>query len=230
MPRRARLVLPNVPLHVTQRGVNRAAIFLDDEDRHHYRRLLRQACVTHQVAVHAFVLMDNHVHLLITPTSATSLAMTMRIAGQSYVQYFNARHRRIGTLWQGRFNSCLVDSERYLLTLYRYIEMNPVRATMVAAPEDYRWSSVHTHLGKASDPLITPHPLYLALVTTLEARALVYRDWLSTGIEADELATLRRYLAQQRALGDERFQAMVEKTLNRKAAYRPSGRPVKKAD
>ena len=230
MPRRPRLVLPDVPLHVTQRGVNRAAIFMDDEDRHLYRRLLRQACVAHQVAVHAFVLMDNHVHLLVTPASASALAMAMRLAGQTYVQCFNARHGRSGTLWQGRFYSCLVDSDRYLLTLCRYIEMNPVRAAMVAAPEDYRWSSVHTHLGRTNDPLITPHPLYLALGPTQESRALAYKDWLATSITTEELTTLRRYIAQQRALGDERFQAMVEKTLNRTAAFRLGGRPRSKAN
>jgi putative transposase len=225
MPRRARLVLPNQPLHVTQRGVNRAAIFLDDEDRHHYRRLLREACSVYCVAIHAFVLMDNHVHLLLTPQTAASLALAMRVSGQSYVQAFNARHRRSGILWQGRFNSCLVDSDRYLLTVYRYIELNPVRAAMVAQPQDYRWSSVHTHLGTACDPLISPHPLYLGLGNTIEARASAYRLWLQADQDPEELVNIRRYIAQQRALGDHRFQAMVEKTLNRTAVYRPGGRP-----
>lgn len=228
MPRRARLVLPGQPLHVTQRGVNRAAIFLDDEDRHDYRRLLRLACSEHRVAIHAFVLMDNHVHLLLTPGTADSLASAMRVSGQCYVQAFNARHRRSGTLWQGRFNSCLVDSDRYLLTVCRYIELNPVRAAMVQRPEDYRWSSVHTHLGTARDPLITPHPLYLALGSTMEARTQAYRRWLAAGIGAQELDDIRRYIAQQRVLGDLRFQAMVEKTLNQPVAYRPGGRPKAK--
>ncbi|MEO8366999.1 MAG: transposase, partial [Pseudoxanthomonas sp.] len=225
MPRRARLVLPNQPLHVTQRGVNRAAIFIDDEDRHHYRRLLREACAEHGVALHAFVLMDNHVHLLLTPRTVAALALAMRVSGQSYVQAFNARHRRSGTLWQGRYNSCLVDSDRYLLTVCRYIELNPVRAAMVAQPQDYRWSSVHTHLGTACDPLITPHPLYLALGSTMGMRAEAYRQWLEAGVSQEELVDIRRYIAQQRAYGDHRFQAMVEKTLNRTAVYRPGGRP-----
>lgn len=225
MPRRARLVLPNQPLHVTQRGVNRAAIFLDDEDRHHYRRLLRAACSAHHVAIHAFVLMDNHVHLLLTPRTAASLALAMRVSGQSYVQAFNARHGRSGALWQGRFNSCLVDSDRYLLTVCRYIELNPVRAAMVARPQDYRWSSVHTHLGTACDPLISPHPLFLGLGNTIEARASAYRRWLQEDQDPEELANIRRYIAQQRALGDPRFQTMVEKTLNHTAVYRPDGRP-----
>lgn len=145
-------------------------------------------------------------------------------------QAFNARHQRSGALWQGRFNSCLVDSDRYLLTVCRYIELNSVRAAMVERPEDCRWSSVHTHLGTARDPLITPHPLYVALGPTIEARALAYRHWIEGGVSPEELADVRRYMSQQRALGDQRFQAMVEKTLNRPAVYRPGGRPKAKVD
>lgn len=178
MPRRPRLELPGLPMHVTQRGVNRCAIFIVDDDRHHYRRLLREACSKYAVTLHAFVLMDNHVHLLLTPTQAGGLSRTMREAGQSYVQAFNARHGRCGTLWQGRFKSCLVDSDRYLLTVIRYIELNPVRAAMVTAPEDYQWSSVHTHLGKACDPLITLHPTYLALGSLPAERHAAYGQWL----------------------------------------------------
>lgn len=229
MPRSPRLVLPNLPFHVTQRGVNRAVIFVDDEDRRCYLRLLRKACMAHQVAIHAFVLMDNHVHLLLTPATEDSLALAMRVSGQTYVQAFNTRHQRSGGLWQGRYHSCLVDSERYLLTVYRYIELNPVRAALVAAPGDFRWSSAHTNLGTTQDPLITPHPVYLALGSTMESRAANYREWLDAGVGDEELAQIRRYVSQQRALGDARFQAMVEETLNRTAGFRPRGRPRKKA-
>ncbi len=225
MPRRARLVLPHVPLHVTQRGVNRAAIFIDDQDRHHYRRLLRAACASNGIAVHAFVLMDNHVHLLVTPIEPGALAVAMRAVGQSYVQCFNARHGRTGTLWQGRFKSCLVDSDRYALTVCRYIELNPLRAAMVASPEEYRWSSVHTHLGNARDPLVTPHATYLALGGTAEERAAEYRKWLHSGIGDDEIARIRNYISQERVLGRPRFQAMVKKALNRPAGCRGRGRP-----
>ncbi len=224
MPRRARLILPNVPLHVTQRGVNRAAIFIDDEDRHHYRRLLREACAQNAIVVHAFVLMDNHVHLLLTPVRSEALALAMRNVGQSYVQFFNCRHGRTGTLWQGRYKSCLVDSDRYALTVCRYIELNPVRAAMTALPEEYRWSSVHTHLGRACDPLITPHYTYLALGVTTEERAIAYGEWLHTGIDAAELSTIRKYIAQERALGCPRFQGMVEKALGRPVECRNRGR------
>lgn len=225
MPRQPRLVLTGVPLHITQRGVNRAAIFLDDDDRHHYRRLLRDACTAHAIAVHAFVLMDNHVHLLLTASQPESLSRAMRAVGQNYVQAFNYRHGRCGALWQGRFKSCLVDSERYLLAVYRYIELNPVRAAMVAAPQDYRWSSVHTNLGVACDPLITPHPAYMALAQTPDERHDAYRRWLHDGLHEEDLAAIRLHLAQERALGSARFQTMVERTLNRPASCRPRGRP-----
>ncbi|MDN5780724.1 MAG: transposase [Luteimonas sp.] len=228
MPRQARLELPGIPMHVTQRGVNRCAIFLDDQDRHHYRRLLREACRKHGVAVHAFVLMDNHVHLLLSAGQAGRIALAMRAAGQAHVQAFNFRHGRSGTLWQGRFKSCLVDTDRYLLTVIRYIEFNPVRAAMVARPEDHRWSSVHTRRGQACDPLLTLHPLYLSLGHDSMQRAKAYGAWLRLGIGEDELADVRRHMAQERVLGDPRFQRMVERALNRPVTCRPVGRPRKR--
>lgn len=224
MPRTPRLLLPGVPLHITQRGINKGAVFLDDEDRHHFRRLLRDALQS-GIALHAFVLMDNHVHLLLTARTTRGLSCAMRRLGQCYVQAFNLRHRRCGSLWQGRFKSCLVQSERYLLNVMRYIELNPVRAAVVQRPEDHRWSSVHTHLGHAYDPLISPHPVYLALGGDLAERARNYRAWIDAGIAAEELAQLRSYARQERALGDERFQRMVEITLGRHASTRGRGRP-----
>lgn len=212
-------------MHITQRGVNRCAIFLDDDDRHHFRRLLREACRKYDVAIHAFVLMDNHVHLLLGATGSGDVSRAMRRAGQSYVPFFNQRHGRSGTLWQGRFKSSLVDSADYLLAVIRYIELNPVRAAMVSLPEAYRWSSVHTHLGQAHDPLITVHPTYLALGTDTSERAAAYRRWLYTPIASDEIERIRCHAAQERALGNPRFQAMVERALNRPVLTRPRGRP-----
>jgi len=225
MARQPRLELAGVPLHVTQRGVNRCAIFLDDADRHHYRRVLRDACDKYDVAIHAFVLMDNHVHLLVGATIAGRVSQAMRKAGQTYVQSFNHRHGRVGTLWQGRFKSSLVDSDGYALRLIRYIELNPVRTAMVERPEDYRWSSVHTHLGAAQDPLLTPCAVYLGLGADRTGRANAYRNWLHARLEPDELARIRAYLAQEKALGNPRFQAMVAKALGRPVAVRPRGRP-----
>lgn len=227
MPRSARLVLPGIPLHVIQRGVNRAALFIDDEDRRHYLRLLRNACRKQAVAIHAFVLMGNHVHLLITPSTVEGLAPAMRQCGQNYVQYFNKRHVRSGTLLEGRFKSCLVDSDGYLLMVHRYIELNPVRAAMVAFPEEYRWSSVRVYLGLEHNPMLTPHPCYTLLGPTPEARANAYSEWLRASIQPDERKRIVIYVAQERALGSPRFQDMVGRALQRSVVCKPAGRPVK---
>lgn len=228
MPRSPRLVLPGIPLHVIQRGVNRAALFVDDEDRRHYLRLLRNACRRCGVAIHAFVLMGNHVHLLLTPSAAEGLAPAMRQCGQNYVQYFNKRHVRSGTLLEGRFKSCLVDSDGYLMMVHRYIELNPVRAAMVAFPEEYRWSSVRVYLGLEHNPMLTPHPCYTLLGPTPEARAKAYGEWLRASIQPDERERIVAYVAQERALGSPRFQDMAGRALQRSGVCRPAGRPVKK--
>ena len=226
MPRQARIEVPGIPMHVTQRGVNRCAIFLDDEDRHHYRRLLREACTKHDVRVHAYVLMDNHVHLLLHAAQAGAISRAMRAIGQAYVQAFNQRHGRIGTLWQGRYKSSLVDSDAYILRVMRYIELNPVRAAMVDLPEAHRWSSVHMHLGLRPDALMTPHALYLSLGDTSAARAHTYQAWLMSGTDDEELTRIRAHMRQEKALGHPRFQAMLEKTLNRPVELKPRGRPA----
>lgn len=225
MPRRPRLELPGIALHVTQRGVNRCAIFVDDIDRQHFHDLLCEHMHDNGVPVHAYVLMGNHVHLLLTPSERGALARAMRNLGQCYVQSFNQRHRRSGTLWQGRYKSCLVDNERYLMTVYRYIELNPVRAAMAARPEAYRWSSVHTNIGLLVDDLVTPHDTYLAIDSDPDVRAHAYREWLHQGVNEDDLKRIRRHLQQERALGDTTFQTMVEKALGRPARVRPRGRP-----
>lgn len=226
MPRRARLELPGVPLHITQRGVNRGAVFVDDEDRHHYLDLLSRATVSHGVAVHAYVLMGNHVHLLTSSEESGAISSAMRWLGQCYAQAFNRKYHRTGALWEGRFKSCLVDSDHYLLAVYRYIELNPVRAAMADAPELYRWSSVHGNLGLMSDQLLSPHPVFLGLGANMSSRAYAYRQWLMQGVHPDELRAIRGYLAQERALGSERFTSMVEKTLGQSAIWRPRGRPT----
>lgn len=229
MPRQPRLELPGSPLHITQRGVNRCAIFVDDDDRRHFYRLLHEATAENGIAVHAYVFMGNHIHLLATPPAREALSRAMRNFGQCYVQAFNKRHGRCGTLWQGRFKSCLVDTERYLMTVYRYIELNPVRAAMVAAPEQYRWSSVHANLGLQVDQLVTPHATFLQLDHDPHGRAQAYRTWLHEGVGEDELLTTRAHLQQERALGDRKFQVMVERALGRPVHLRGRGRPKQPA-
>lgn len=156
MPRRARLAVPGIPWHIIQRGNNRSPCFYADEDYRRYLDTLAEQAVKYDCAIHAYVLMTNHVHLLLTPQQEDSAALLMKHLGQRYVQYINRTYRRSGTLWEGRFKSCLAQEERYVLTCYRYIELNPVRANMVARPEDYRWSSYHTNGIGQPDPLITP--------------------------------------------------------------------------
>ena len=229
MPRRPRLELPGVPLHVTHRGINRAATFLDDEDFIRYRQCLSDALVEQGVALHAYVQMTNHVHLLLTPSAPGHLSAAMSRLGQRYVPAFNRKHGRTGTLWEGRFKSCLVDSERYLLIVHRYIELNPVRAAMVASPEEYRWSSVQASLAITIDPIITPHASYLASGSDQAQRGAAYRAWLRQGMSDEDLHAIRSHLQQERALGHPRFQAMAEKTSNRPVSLRSRGRPRKTA-
>jgi putative transposase len=226
MPRRPRLELPGTPLYVVQRGVNRCAIFVDDVDRQHYYDLLYDATTSHDIAVHAYVFMGNHIHLLLTSPQPDALSRVMRNTGQCYVQAFNRRHRRSGTLWQGRFKSCLVDTEQYMMTVYRYIELNPVRAAMVERPEQHRWSSVHANLGLLKDQLVTPHSIYLALDHDASIRVEAYRAWLHAGVSHDDLQRIRAHLQQERVLGDAKFQIMVQKTLGRPVTVRPRGRPT----
>ncbi len=225
MPRRPRLVLPGIPMHITQRGVNRAAVFVDDSDCARYRDLLDEVASAHDLAVHAYALMGNHVHLLMTANEAPDLARAMRLLNQRYVAAFNRRHGRTGTLWEGRFRSCLVQNENYLLMVYRYIDLNPVRAAMVDSAGSYPWSSAKANLGLAADPSVTPHPAYLSVGANPCACAAFYRQWLDAGVSEAELASVRKHMQQERALGDARFQAMLGKSLNRPVAVRARGRP-----
>ena len=223
--RRPRLELPGIPLHITHRGVNRGATFLDDNDSAAYLHHLHVASSAHGVRLHGYVLMTNHVHLLASADEIGAVSRTMQALGRRYVRATNARHGRTGTLWEGRFKSCLVDSDRYLLRCLRYIELNPVRAAMADNPEAHRWSSVHAHLGVKFDPRLTPHPCYLALGHDPATRAERYRELLLEPLHADDLSNIRDHIRQERALGSPTFQAMVEKALNRPVSVRPVGRP-----
>lgn len=216
-------------MHITHRGVNRAATFLDDEDCAAYMQALEAAAHAESVAIHAYVLMSNHVHLLVGVERAGAVSRMMQSLGRRYVRAFNARHGRTGTLWEGRYKSCLVDSDGYLLTCLRYIELNPVRAAMVVWPWEHRWSSVHFHLGLRSGSRVTPHPVYLGLGDAV-ARVQAYRALLLEPLGEEVLAGIRDHLRQERALGSPRFQEMVAKTLNRPATVRRPGRPAGQRD
>lgn len=223
--RRPRLELPGTPQHITHRGVNRGATFIDEEDFAAYLQALEQASREQGVAIHGYVLMTNHVHLLVSAEVAGAVSRMMQALGRRYVRAFNTRYARTGTLWEGRYKSCLVDSDRYLLSCLRYIELNPVRAAMVAHPSDYRWSSVHGHLGLRADARLTPHAGYLALGRDAGDRETAYRRLLMEALSDDVLADIRSHMQQERALGSPAFRSMVEKALNRRVEVRAQGRP-----
>ena len=227
MPRTARLEVPGIPLHITHRGVNRCAVFVDDVDRGMYLHLICKQFLAQQVELHAYVLMGNHVHLLVSSSIERAISTAMRNAVTCYVRWFNLRHERTGTLWECRFRSCLVDSDRYLLSVIRYIELNPVRAGFVEDPTAWRWSSVRSHLGQRIDPRLHTHPVFLALGPDRRSRGENYATWLMATVSNDELTEIRRHVRQQRALGGIGFRAMVERTLNRPAVCRNGGRPKK---
>jgi putative transposase len=174
MPRQPRLVVPGLALHVVQRGASRLPCFFASQDRVFYLAALGRHATEFGCAIHAYVLMTNHVHLLLTPTRAEAPGLMMQAIGRRYVRYVNDRQGRSGTLWEGRFRSCLVGEPAYVLACHRYIEMNPVRAGMVARPGDHPWSSHRANAGLAGDPLLTPHPDRLALAATPTARRSAY--------------------------------------------------------
>jgi putative transposase len=175
MARQHRFVIPGVAQHVIQRGNNRAAIFSEPADYEMFLCTVAEACAKHQVDLHAYVLMTNHVHFMMTPQSQSALSLTLQGIGRRYVQFFNGRQQRTGGLFEGRYRAWMLDDERYFLTCMRYIELNPVRAGIVTVPDAYRWSSYRAHgLGAAND-LLVAHPLYLGLGDTEAARQATWR-------------------------------------------------------
>ena len=210
MPRKPRFYLPDLPQHVVQRGNNRDPCFYATPDYQFYLTVLGDALVNHRCQLHAYVLMTNHVHLLVTPLHQFGLPQLMQAIGRKYVQYINRSYRRSGTLWEGRYKASLGGSERYLLTCYRYIELNPVRASMVTDPADYRWYSYRAHALGRGDSLIVDHAGYQALGESITVRCAAYRSLFEHAIGKDMLSTIRSSLNECRVLGDERFKDQVE--------------------
>lgn len=225
MPRRARLVLPGIPWHIIQRGNNRGACFYADEDYRRYLHTLREMAEKYACAVHAYVLMTNHVHLLLTPSRGDSAGLLMKHLGQRYVQYINRSYGRSGTLWEGRFRSCLAQDDHYVLTCYRYIELNPLRARMVSHPGEYPWSSYSANAEGRTNPLLTPHPDYLALGRQQADRCHAYRELLSVDLGSDRVTEIRRATNGNFALGDDRFRDEIARVLGRRVTPGVSGRP-----
>lgn len=194
MARQPRLDLPDIPQHIVQRGNNHLPCFLDHADRRRYLTLLGEALIDTGCRWHAYVLMDNHVHLLTTPPEIGAVARLMQKLGRGYVGQFNARHRRTATLWEGRYKACLVDSENHALRCHRYIDLNPVRARMIDDPAAYPWSSYASHCDLRQEAILTPHPEYTTLAATPEARAAAYRQLLHETLSDDDLKAIRTYL------------------------------------
>ncbi|MDH3473090.1 MAG: transposase [Rhodospirillales bacterium] len=230
MAHRPRLSLPGHPLHVIQRGHNRQAIFTRQRDFRLYLDYLREAAEHHGLALHAYVLMTNHVHLLATPRGEASLPRTMQSLGRRYVGYFNAAQGRSGTLWEGRYRAALVDTEGYFFTCSRYVELNPVRAAMTEHPRDYAWSSYRRNAEEAQDPLISEHDVYRALGDSAGARRSSYRAHFRDAIGTADLQAIRDSTNRGWALGSEAFRSRVAMRLGRPAGPRQRGRPRKTAD
>jgi putative transposase len=222
MARLPRYAVPRQPQHVIQRGNNRSVLFAANADYRIFIDCLKTACEHHGCQVHAYVLMTNHLHLLMAPESEVGIGKVMQSVGRRYVQYFNFTYGRTGTLWEGRYKATLVDSERYLLTCCRYIELNPVRAGIVEHPSQYRWSSYSANALGQPDSLLTMHPLYLALGSDGAARCAAYRELFRNDIDDDTLCKIREATNKGWALGHERFHSDIAELLNRRA------RPLRK--
>jgi putative transposase len=225
MSRKPRFILPGIPQHVIQRGHNREPCFYAEEDYLRYRYYLQEAAEKNEVSIHAYVLMTNHVHLLVTPCQPHSISHMMQDLGRKFVRYMNYTYQRTGSLWEGRFKASLVDSEAYLLTCMRYIEMNPVRAGMVAHPADYRWSSYGANAVGQSDELIRSHPVYQSLAATVAQRRHAYGDLFRMLLDAEALDAVREALNQELVLGRENFKDKIETMIKRQTRPGQSGRP-----
>jgi putative transposase len=229
MPRSIRLDAPGVPQHVVQRGNDRQPCFFTDADYLQYRADLREAALREGCAVHAYVLMTNHVHLLMTPPRPGAVARVMQSLGRRYVRYVNDRYHRTGTLWEGRYKACLVDQDDYLMQCHRYIELNPVRARMIPDPRDYPWSSHRANAFGEHYSLVSPHPAYVALSADAAERRHAYRVLVMEAVASGEVEAIRRHLQRQHAYGSDRFRAAIERQLGRPAGPRKIGRPPKSA-
>jgi len=227
MARLARVSVPGYPYHVIQRGNNRQPIFRSDADREQMRDLLMASAVQFEVAIHAYVLMDNHFHLLVSPQGQDGLPHMMQAVGRRYVRYFNDTHGRSGTLWEGRYKSALVQSERYLLACMVYLDLNPVRAGMVARAQDFPWSSHAHYAGLRNDRLVTSHALVWELGNTPFAREARYRELVLAGVSQEQRMVLGRSVTSGWPLGDSRFIAVLQRKTERRLTRSAPGRPGK---
>ncbi|SMN01756.1 Transposase and inactivated derivatives [uncultured Candidatus Thioglobus sp.] len=223
MPRQPRLIIKDQPHHIIQRGNNKQIIFVADEDYQFYLKTLKDACIKYHCHLHAYVLMTNHVHLLITPKSDDGVSAVMQYIGRIYVRYFNDLHQKTGTLWEGRYKSAVIDSENYLLTCYCYIEQNPLRAGMVKDINQYPWSSYHYHIKAHNDDLIQPHELYLLLGQNTKERCANYQSIFEQTIPEKTIKIIRDLTNKSFVLGTDRFIIQIEAQFKRRIKPKPKG-------
>ena len=223
MARPSRFLLPGHPQHVIVRGNNRGRVFFGEGDCRFYLKCLGDAFERYPCSLHAYVLMTNHVHLLVSPMSEDGLPRAMQSVGRRYAQFINWRRERTGSLWEGRYRACAVDGDAYFLVCSRYIELNPVRAAMVADPADYEWSSFRANACGHRDPLVRPHPLYLSLGPSVEERCEAYQELFEDQIAASALQEIRDATQKGWPLGRHEFRDSVGKSSGRRASPRPRG-------
>lgn len=226
MARLPRITPVNIPVHIIQRGNNRQLCFATEKDHAAYASWLKEYAERYRVDIHAWVMMTNHVHLLCTPRQEDAVSRMMQALGRRYVRYFNYSYSRSGTLWEGRYKSCLVQSDRYLLEVYRYIELNPVRAGIVTAPDEFPWSSYPINaLGKTSG-LCTPHPEYLKLGAEPEQRYTAYQALFKTALHNQTLKKIRSATNKCMVIGSEQFRDKIEILTGRRVREKKRGRPL----
>ena len=225
MARLPRLCLPGLPHHIIHRGHNRQPIFIDDADRERLLALLAEQAAASGVAVHAYVLMDNHLHLLATPDSPDGVARMMQGLGRAYVRQFNARTGRSGTLWEGRYRGGVIQPEKYLLSCMAYMDLNPVRAGLADAPQAYGWSSHRHYIGQVADRLVTPHPLVWQLGNTPFAREQAYAQRVEAGVAPSQAQALTDAALHGWGLGDDAFLQDLQRQSGRRLTRGRPGRP-----
>ena len=230
MPRKPRFYLPGVPAHIVQRGHSREPVFFETIDYLAYLDWLQEASVRYGCKIHAYVLMTNHIHILVTPEENNSISLMMQFVGRHYVPYINYTYGTTGTIWEGRTKSNIIHDEMYLLTCMRYIELNPVRANMVKFPDDYRWSSYHANALGKEDEIINYHPLYQSLGGSINQRLDAYSALFKTHINDDQLGVIRASWQTGTPLGNDYFKQKVEKKLSCKVGQARRGRPTKGSD
>jgi len=228
MPRKPRFYIPEVAVHIVHRGHNRDVVFADDGDFQAYLGWLYEAADEHGCAIHAYVLMNNHIHLLATPKDQHSIGRMLQMVNRHFGPYLRYQYGSSGSIWEGRYKASLVQSERYLFTCMRYIELNPVRANMVKSPAHYRWSSYRANAQGKQDRLVSPHAEYLGLSRVRQSRLDAYKSLFALTIESGDMNTINAAWQTGMPLGNDFFKEKIERKLGIKLGHAKRGRPSNK--